>query len=40
MKLLFDLAYAASLEKLSTFLQMELSIIVKTPLVMVLGLGR
>ncbi|WP_437678034.1 sugar transferase [Sorangium sp. So ce131] len=40
MKLLFDLAYAASLEKLSTFLQMELSIILKTPLVMVLGLGR
>jgi lipopolysaccharide/colanic/teichoic acid biosynthesis glycosyltransferase len=40
MKLLFDLAYAASLEKLSTFLPMELSIIFKTPLVMVLGLGR
>jgi lipopolysaccharide/colanic/teichoic acid biosynthesis glycosyltransferase len=40
MKLLFDLAYAASLEKLSTFLPMELSIILKTPLVMVLGLGR
>ncbi|KYG00285.1 MULTISPECIES: sugar transferase [Sorangium] len=40
MKLLFDLAYAASLEKLSTFLSMELSIILKTPLVMVLGLGR
>jgi lipopolysaccharide/colanic/teichoic acid biosynthesis glycosyltransferase len=40
MKLLFDLAYAASLEKLSTFLQMELSVILKTPLVMVLGLGR
>lgn len=39
MKLLFDLAYAASLEKLSTFLSMELSIILKTPLVMVLGLG-
>ncbi|KYG02090.1 glycosyl transferase, partial [Sorangium cellulosum] len=34
MKLLFDLAYAASLEKLSTFLSMELSIILKTPLVM------
>ncbi|KYF64785.1 glycosyl transferase, partial [Sorangium cellulosum] len=30
MKLLFDLAYAASLEKLSTFLSMELSIILKT----------
>ncbi|AUX20420.1 sugar transferase [Sorangium cellulosum] len=40
MKLLFDLAYAASLEKLSTYLQMELSILLKTPLVMALGLGR
>lgn len=40
MKLLFDLAYAASLEKLSSYLQMELSIILKTPLVMILGLGR
>jgi lipopolysaccharide/colanic/teichoic acid biosynthesis glycosyltransferase len=40
MKLLFDLAYAASLEKLSTYLSMELSVIFKTPLVMILGLGR
>jgi lipopolysaccharide/colanic/teichoic acid biosynthesis glycosyltransferase len=40
MKLLFDLAYAASLEKLSTYLEMELSIILKTPLVMIRGMGR
>jgi lipopolysaccharide/colanic/teichoic acid biosynthesis glycosyltransferase len=40
MKLLFDLAYAASLESLSTFLRTELRVIFKTPLVMVLGLGR
>ena len=33
-KLLYDLAYTASLEKLGTFLRTELSIIAKTPLVM------
>jgi len=33
-KLLFDLAYTATLEKLSTYLRTELTIIVKTPLVM------
>ena len=40
MKLLFDLAYAASLESLRAFLPLELKIIFKTPLVMLLGLGR
>ena len=40
MKLLFDLAYAAALESFPAFLRMELGIIVKTPLVMVMGLGR
>ncbi len=40
MKLLFDLAYSAALESFSTYLRTELSVIVKTPLVMVLGLGR
>lgn len=40
MKLLFDLAYAASLEHLPSFLRMELEIILKTPLVMVLSRGR
>jgi len=40
MKLLFDLAYAASLEHISTFLETELKVIFKTPLVMVLGMGR
>ena len=40
MKLLFDLAYAASLERLSSFLEMELTIIAKTPLVMIKGVGR
>jgi len=33
-KLLYDLAYTASLENLATFLRTELGIIVKTPLVM------
>jgi lipopolysaccharide/colanic/teichoic acid biosynthesis glycosyltransferase len=33
-KLLYDLAYTASLEQLSTYLRTELGIIVKTPLVM------
>lgn len=40
MKLLFDLAYAAALEGLSSFLRMELDIIFKTPLVMLKGVGR
>lgn len=40
MKLLFDLAYAASLEALSSYLEMEFSIIFKTPLVMLKGVGR
>lgn len=39
-KLLFDLAYVASLEKFSTYLAMELDIILRTPLVMLRGLGR
>jgi lipopolysaccharide/colanic/teichoic acid biosynthesis glycosyltransferase len=33
-KLLYDLAYTASLERLDTFLRTELGIILKTPLVM------
>jgi len=33
-KLLYDLAYTASLERFDTFLRTELGIIVKTPLVM------
>ncbi|HSN99379.1 MAG TPA: sugar transferase [Candidatus Nanopelagicales bacterium] len=40
MKLLFDLAYAAALESLRAYLPLELSIIFKTPLVMLLGVGR
>ena len=40
MKLLFDLAYAASLESLPAFLRTELMVIFKTPVVMFLGLGR
>jgi len=39
-KLLFDLAYVASLEHVHTFLLMELLILVKTPWTMVRGLGR
>lgn len=38
-KLLFDLAYCAATEKLGTFLPLELSILVKTPLVMLRGRG-
>jgi lipopolysaccharide/colanic/teichoic acid biosynthesis glycosyltransferase len=40
MKLLYDLAYVASLEKFSAYLPMELSIIAKTPLTMLRGSGR
>jgi lipopolysaccharide/colanic/teichoic acid biosynthesis glycosyltransferase len=40
MKLLYDLAYCASLEDLHTYLRTELSIIVRTPLVMLRGLGK
>jgi lipopolysaccharide/colanic/teichoic acid biosynthesis glycosyltransferase len=39
MKMMFDLAYTASLEDFSSFLALELSIIVKTPLVMIRGVG-
>jgi lipopolysaccharide/colanic/teichoic acid biosynthesis glycosyltransferase len=40
MKMLYDLAYSAALEKLSSYLSTELSVIAKTPLVMLRGLGR
>jgi lipopolysaccharide/colanic/teichoic acid biosynthesis glycosyltransferase len=39
MKLLYDLAYSASTERLRTFLPMELSIMIKTPIVMLRALG-
>jgi lipopolysaccharide/colanic/teichoic acid biosynthesis glycosyltransferase len=39
-KLLFDLAYVAGLERFATFIRTELLIIVRTPLVMLRGLGR
>jgi lipopolysaccharide/colanic/teichoic acid biosynthesis glycosyltransferase len=39
-KLLLDLAYVMSLERFASFLRMELGIIVKTPWVMLRGLGR
>ena len=39
-KMLFDLAYSATLEKFGSFLSTELSVIAKTPLVMLKGLGR
>jgi lipopolysaccharide/colanic/teichoic acid biosynthesis glycosyltransferase len=39
MKLLYDLAYSAALEKLRTFVPLELSILLKTPLVMVRARG-
>jgi lipopolysaccharide/colanic/teichoic acid biosynthesis glycosyltransferase len=40
MKLLFDLAYVTALERFHTFIWLELLVIVKTPLVMLRGLGR
>jgi hypothetical protein len=39
-KLMFDLAYAAALEGFWSYLPLELSILVKTPLVMVLSRGH
>jgi hypothetical protein len=40
MKMLYDLAYSASLEKLGSYLATEVNIILQTPLVMLRGLGR
>jgi lipopolysaccharide/colanic/teichoic acid biosynthesis glycosyltransferase len=40
MKMLFDLAYSANLEHVGTFLSTELGVILKTPLVMIKGVGR
>ncbi len=40
MKMLFDLAYTANLERFASFLSTELTVTVKTPLVMLKGLGR
>jgi lipopolysaccharide/colanic/teichoic acid biosynthesis glycosyltransferase len=39
-KILFDFAYAASLERVATFLRTDLEILLRTPLVMLLGKGR
>jgi len=39
-KLLYDLAYTASLEKLGTYLATELRVIARTPLVMLRAVGR
>ncbi len=39
-KLLYDFAYSVRLEDFRSFLETDLSIIVRTPLVMVLGKGR
>jgi lipopolysaccharide/colanic/teichoic acid biosynthesis glycosyltransferase len=40
LKLIYDLAYVAALEKVSTFILVELSVIVRTPWVMARGVGR
>ncbi len=40
LKLLYDLAYGATLDDLGTYLATELEIILRTPLVMLRGLGR
>ncbi len=39
-KLLYDLAYTASLEQLGTYLRAELGVLLKTPLIMVRGGGH
>lgn len=39
-KLLFDLAYVAALEHFGTFLWTDFGVIVRTPWVMLRGLGR
>jgi lipopolysaccharide/colanic/teichoic acid biosynthesis glycosyltransferase len=39
-KLLYDLAYAASLERLPSYLRTELGIMIKTPLIMMKAVGR
>lgn len=39
-KLLYDLAYTASLERLSTFLLTDLAVILRTPLIMLQASGR
>ena len=39
-KLMFDLAYAASLEDFWSYLRLELTILVKTPMIMVLSRGH
>ncbi|ACY12851.1 sugar transferase [Haliangium ochraceum] len=39
-KLLYDLAYAAAAEKLTSYLPMEMKILFKTPVIMIRGAGR
>jgi len=39
-KLLYDLPYVASMERFSSFIALELLILVRTPLVMLKGIGR
>ena len=39
-KLLYDLAYAASLERFSVFLRTELAVLIRTPWIMVRGGGH
>jgi len=40
LKLLYDLAYSATLDHLRSYLRLEAEIILKTPLIMLRGLGR
>ena len=39
LKMLYDMAYAASMESLGSYLATELTVIVRTPMVMLAGLG-
>lgn len=40
LKLLHDLAYAASMESLGSYIRMEAYVLLRTPVVMAMGLGR
>lgn len=40
MKLLYDMAYVVSLENLRAYLRMEVTVLSKTPLIMLRGMGR
>ncbi len=40
LKMLYDLAYSAALEDLQSYIRTEVNVLLRTPLVMLMGLGR